>query len=835
VATYAFSFTPTKSFTSSDDVIIIFPEQYNSNLGDSLECWNEGLSSYADCELKYGRVLRVYNHNGFSACEDCSLKIYVYGVVNPSGESTDDFTIGIMNDNKFSEVNVAAGTLSFDDPPSLVSVWNILAENEDSTLENSFYFKFTTSTKLPSSVFGGEIWFVYSSDYDISTSNPQCTSDSIWASGYPTCSISHNYIAASGSSSEFTGDLSLNTLYVSNPVYEVTTPPITIKTYDRLNKIILDSSYTNLSPFPLSYSYPGPVIHINDDIPITLEIGTVSPLIQISVDEPCGLNLTLIPESDELYFLPISVSLARGKLSTSFQIGAPSGLENTESYITWTILGDIESGYYTPIKKTKVKLVKSDNLAILVHGANDVPTGGFSLPVTVSLEYAPNSDITLELSLSENGQELIVPANITFLTGELEKTFIIDGLNATSIPIEPCSVSFSVLGTDKDTFLPPDIIEFFISGPEDTIPLIKAGVVINILKTSANIKLTTSTEGILYYAIQLANSEKLEFETIKNQVPSTYSSTRTSYGTFIVDQSLALDEIIDGLEARTSYTLTCYLESKDRVVSDPASFDFTTESLSRPASFTIKLQQYFLTAADKAKVVESISILLGVEEWQLIENVSIDVQRGRRLTNYASDFNLYLSDNPYSDILKKPVRLIDSLDRKKDQLSTLIPTLDTSYAISGREIRLDTCRFTSQPEVQDNGIYSSISILSSLKESGYIYAVLIKSGQTSSTPASLQIASSLTDINHPALGLSSAALPNTVTNITFTGLSALTEYDIYLTCGNDMPGNPELLPNDDVLSINWRTAAVPAPKALNLESAAVLSSALALAILLLAI
>lgn len=835
VATYVFSITPVNSFTSSDDVIIIFPDQYNRQLGDSIECWSEGLSIYAKCEVKYGRVLRVYNHNGFSACEDCSLKIYVYGVVNPSVESTDEFTIGIMNNNKYSEVNISAGTLSFDAPPSLVSVWNILAENEDSTLENNFYFSFTTSTKLPSSAFGGEIWFVYSSDYDISTSNLQCTSDSIWASGYPTCSISQNYITASGSSSEFTGDLSLTLLYVSNPVYEVTTPPITIKTYDRLNKIILDSSYTNLSPFPLSYSYPGPVIHINNDTPITLEIGTVSPYIQITVDEPCGLSLTLIPESDELYFLPSSVSLSRGKLSTSFQVGAPSGLESIESYITWTILGDIESGYYTPIKKTKVKLVKTNNVGILVNGGSDVPTGGFSLPITITLEYAPNSDITLELTLSENAQELTVPASITFLTGELEKTFMIDGLNSVLIPVEPCSLSFSVLGTDKDTFLTPNTLEFNIVGSEDTLPIIRTGVVINILKTSANIKLITNTQGILYYAIQLANSEKLEFETIKNQVPSAYSSTRTSYGSFIIDSSLALNEIIDGLEARTSYTLTCYLESKGRLVSDSASFDFTTQSLNRPVAFTMRFQQYFMTAADKAKVIESISIVLGVEEWQLVENVSIDIQRGRRLTNYASDLNLYLSDNPYSDILKKPLRLINSLDSKKDKLATLIPTLDTSYSISGREIIMNSCRFINQPEVQDNGVYNSISILSSLKESGYIYAVLIKSDQTSSTPTSLQIASSLTDINHPALGLSSQALPNTVTNITFTGLSALTEYDIYLTCGNNLPGSPELLPNDDVLSINWRTAAVPAPKALNLDSAALLSYTLALAIILLAI
>lgn len=826
LATYTFSLTPSMDFTSDDDVLIIFPDQYDNSISDDLECWSEELSEYMKCEVEHGRYLRFYNHKGYTKCDTCSLKIYVYGIVNPSigSDSTDHFTVGIKEEYAYSEVNTQAGTLSFRSPPELVSIWNITTDNQDSSVENNFYFNFTNTQKLPSYSFGGEIWVVYHDEYDIEASNVECISKSTFASGYPICSISHNFVNVTGSNDNFAGELTLSLFYVQNPVKEVIASPISIKTYDRLNKKILDSSYPNLSPFPITYSYPGPVIHINNDQTIILELGTVSPDILISVDDPCALDLTFNPSNDDLYFIPFSPTLTVGESSSSFKIGAPRSLGLKDYYITWSTKGDLESAYYTPVKKTKVSVVKNLDVGITVSEISDLPIGGYSLPVTVTLAAGPDSDLTLKMTLSETAG-ISIPADITFVTGERVKTFVVDGLEAITIYDSTSSpfISFEVLGNDKEAFIAPQPVLFKVVEASTTLPEVKMITVLNAKKSSCNLKLLTSAPAYVYYAIQLANSEPLDFESIQNQVTPTYSNTNTTYGSFYVGSSLALDEIIDGLRAGTEYTITVYLQSTSRQESEPAYYTFSTKPVNSAASFTVRFNQYFMNSNDKTLSIESLAIVLAVKDWQLIEISEEDIMRTRRLSEYISELNLYLIDNPYTDLQKKPLALVNSLNSKKNLLVELLPTLDTSYTISGKEIALNKCSFKETPTVVDTGDYSSLSILSSINEPGYIYAVLIKSTEDINKPTSIQISNSVTSLNHPAIGLSSYLSSGDESNLIFTGLEALTNYNIYLACGNNYPGEPELQSDEETITINWRTAALPAPKALDLDSGSVLS------------
>lgn len=51
-----------------------------------------------------------------------------------------------------------------------------------------------------------------------------------------------------------------------------------------------------------------------------------------------------------------------------------------------------------------------------------------------------------------------------------------------------------------------------------------------------------------------------------------------------------------------------------------------------------------------------------------------------------------------------------------------------------------------------------------------------------------------------------------------TGLLSDTHYNIYLTCGNKHPGIPQLLNDDDIVLINWKTDARPANTLLKTSS-----------------
>lgn len=109
----------------------------------------------------------------------------------------------------------------------------------------------------------------------------------------------------SGSRYDYVGNIMVHVNDVPNPVSELSSQSTIVKTYDGLNKKIIDSSYTNLSPNRFSYTYPGPLMSINNDLPFSVERGTMSALLPIDFDYPCALNITLTPSSEGFTFHPI--------------------------------------------------------------------------------------------------------------------------------------------------------------------------------------------------------------------------------------------------------------------------------------------------------------------------------------------------------------------------------------------------------------------------------------------------------------------------------------------------------------------------------------------------
>lgn len=87
------------------------------------------------------------------------------------------------------------------------------------------------------------------------------------------CSSSLNTVSIEGHTNDYSGQVSVNIRDVLNPIGVGLVDPIIVRSYDLLNHLILEKSYYNLSPVDLSYSLPGPVISINNDQPLTLEVG----------------------------------------------------------------------------------------------------------------------------------------------------------------------------------------------------------------------------------------------------------------------------------------------------------------------------------------------------------------------------------------------------------------------------------------------------------------------------------------------------------------------------------------------------------------------------------
>jgi hypothetical protein len=71
-----------------------------------------------------------------------------------------------------------------------------------------------------------------------------------------------------GAYSDFLGNTKLYLDHIQNPLTEVTSKSIDVKIYDGLNKKIIDRSYFNLNYNRFKYTYPGPVINMNNNAAI---------------------------------------------------------------------------------------------------------------------------------------------------------------------------------------------------------------------------------------------------------------------------------------------------------------------------------------------------------------------------------------------------------------------------------------------------------------------------------------------------------------------------------------------------------------------------------------
>jgi hypothetical protein len=95
--------------------------------------------------------------------------------------------------------------------------------------------------------------------------------------------VRRNRVWIEGNTNDFSGEIKLKIKGIASPLDEVLTDNIVIRTYDGVNKKIIERSFENLDPHYKTFVYPGPLIIINDDKPIVVSKGTQSDWIPIYI------------------------------------------------------------------------------------------------------------------------------------------------------------------------------------------------------------------------------------------------------------------------------------------------------------------------------------------------------------------------------------------------------------------------------------------------------------------------------------------------------------------------------------------------------------------------
>eukprot|EP01019_Chilodonella_uncinata_P004134 GABU01005024.1.p3 GENE.GABU01005024.1~~GABU01005024.1.p3 ORF type:complete len:171 (-),score=50.15 GABU01005024.1:34-546(-) len=150
------------------------------------------------------------------------------------------------------------------------------------------------------------------------------------------------------------GNLAFTLRSIKNPLDQVVTESFFIRTYDGSTRQIIQRSFENLDPVKLNFTYPGPLIIVNNDQPIFVEKGTQTRDMYLVITEICALNLTFVPATPGFSFVPTQIKLNIGEVTAKFRVSIPEGFEEGEYTVEWTTLGDQDPPIYTPIKKTTV-------------------------------------------------------------------------------------------------------------------------------------------------------------------------------------------------------------------------------------------------------------------------------------------------------------------------------------------------------------------------------------------------------------------------------------------------------------------------------------------------
>ena len=255
--------------------------------------------------------------------------------------------------------NSEAGQLQTLSAPGWSALSNVIAGNLNCRKTSSYQFFFKLTKKLPKTSSKGSLFLDFPSQFSLTNGETTCSTTSTSFAGLILCSVYRNRIEISGHTNDYSGEIKILLKNLDNPVDAGKCENLIIRSYDGLNKKIVERSFENLDPAKFDYVYPGPLIIVNEQNDIYVERGTQTPDIYMRMDYPCRMNLTIKPVTEGFSVIPFANEFGVGKIMIKFRISVTMNFYDGIYSLKWMTFNDIQGGYYTPIKTTKVIITKN--------------------------------------------------------------------------------------------------------------------------------------------------------------------------------------------------------------------------------------------------------------------------------------------------------------------------------------------------------------------------------------------------------------------------------------------------------------------------------------------
>lgn len=811
LSTYDISVYPSTSFDSDQNILIKFPVEYDLKLGENIECTgNVDLS----CENIYEREIKVTLLNGYTYCISCSIDISIYGIKNPrhTGVNTGYFELAVASTNNYLQHNFRSGFVFILESPGLMQLNSLRADNLLTRNSNSFNLNITMFHILPRGSLGGMIHVYFPDEYSLKYAEIECSTSGFWKNGYPSFSIYKNTIQIEGNDDQYYGDLEIIVGNVPNPLYANTYGSLIAYSYDSKNYNIIERTYSNVNYFDFTFEYPGPVIKINNDEVITVEAGSSSDQIYITLIYPSALNLVLTPTCESFMFTPNLIVLSLGQVKASFRVIIPELTLSKNYIIKWSMSGELAAPFYTPIFQSYLFVTNHNSVGAVIDNLVDIPILGTSFPLYFTLDAAPAEDLTISLEVSYSDTGINVTPSFLYFTSESKSQIFYLSINKdVKISLTTPKLIVKLGGTNKAIYKSiPNEIEFKMTNSINAYkkPFVIDLAVSEVSKTSGQFTLKTNKECMAYYAISLYGTPVHSFLEIKNK-KITSTSGQTRFGELIVGENLKIIFEISELKAETVYAIDVWLlDMLGTTSNDAFSYNFRTSSRHSVNKLDFNLNQTFATKSQISEVKSALRTIFSLPDSRLI-----DISQSH--SNYSEKVTLsyYITDDLSNSYYPSPAAIATRLNNRA--YSKLVPFFDYPQVIQSQTFYAISCSFENDPIFYYTSSFSTIKLSISLIQDGYIYAVAFPAYNNTSAIYPQQIVLGYDTQNNLMPSSWSDVEARIPKNLTLSNLIENTIYNIYVTCGNSYPGDPEISKGYKFLEA--RTKKKPDPIALSLN------------------
>lgn len=874
------------NISSTDAIVFIFSPHFNPNM-DKISCSSlQGLSEATQCEVRERSIILTELGTYFTS-ELNPIRVRIKNIVLPNTSSdiysnSPSISVAVATYSRlmflshedfeqldfsvelnpppalaFREYLSSAITFTTTSAPSILLLNSMDFSNTHCRMKASIALNLTLVNAVPSSSYGGSIALELPSVFPKSTGTKKVVADSSFAN-YASAQSSDLQIKVTGNSQDFSGTTRLQILGVDNPTDEIFASDFVLRTQDDINKKVISRTYQNISPANFSFSYPGPLIKINNEETITVYAGTVSPPIPIIMNSEAQMNLTIFTSLEGVFIIPEQIVIPIGSSKSSFRISVPQYFAEGIYTLTWKFLDVMYPLFYTPIKSQSLKVAKQI-FAISVTALDYIEFGGKSLPIIFSLEAAPDTSVVLTLNkmkdyqgISLNTSSLQFNSSVTSLSFTISYT---DIELATSENLQQGSIAIQIAGINSDIFnLTVSEYNFKVTPQSNTPPSILSFSLTDVEKTNATFSISTSKPCYLYYFVGLKGSTAPTINQIKSKSISDKVYVFQVFGEqyLYLNNSTSLSFTVQKLWANFDYQIFIYVEDLSLNVNGPYNITFSTLNRDKSADVSIRLKQTFLTSWDIFDIRNYIAELLCVPVDKILEQKylfgsakisssstspsppSAVVTVSQIQPAMKTLFLFSIVSSPDNEDLPSPKTLGLSLNSKIKMLAARIKNFDSDYLIPSTEFESYSPKFVGDPLVK-SFTYEKVTIGVTLDNYSWVYAVAIPSSEGLAVPTRVQI----------SLGLDSANIKRSSSIIEISDyyiefifsieqLDETTEYIVYLIGANSQPGYPELMDDDQIKSFTFTTLKAPAKDFLDLGASlipVIISISLLLAII----